>query len=100
MVTCDDCSKKFKVKLNRRNETTCPHCGYVIHFDGPAKWFMHSILIPLFLVALYIMLNINTGLSFWPELLVVVGTYAAILKFIVFPPVLWIAGKIYDRYSK
>ena len=100
MVTCEECNKKFKIKFSRRNETTCPHCGYVIHFDGPAKWFINLILIPLFLVALYIAININTGLPPLLELLLFVGTYAAILKFIVFPPLLWIAGKIYDKCSK
>lgn len=107
MVTCNECNKKFKIKLNSKfgiklkegYQTTCPYCGFIIYLSDidQVRWFLTwARMLPTF-VMFIIGINMNTILLDLQELLIAVGVGVVVFMFVIHRLTLLIAGKMYDK---
>jgi len=108
MITCRECNKRFRIKLNSSRfgiklkegyQTTCPYCGYVIYLGDvdQVKYLLIFARVLSVLVASF--LGMNTRLLRSQERLILVGGGALVFVFIMHHLSLWIAGKVYDWLS-
>jgi len=109
MVTCKECNKRFKIKLNSGRfgiklkggyQTTCPFCGYVTYLGDISQvrsflFWSHGV--PIFALLL---IRMNTRWLDLQELVIVEIVGAMVLVYVIHRLSLWIAGKIYDKLSK
>jgi len=108
MVTCKECSKKLKIKLNsgifgiklkEGYQTTCPYCSYITYLGdiSQVRSFLDWMgMLPGFIMVVVV---INTRSLYTQERLIAVGIAVAFLFAIHYLELL-IAGKMYDRLSK
>ena len=99
MITCKDCSKKFRIKLINGDETSCPYCGYDISLReiDQVRWFMDGAKFLSQLVVFFI--GMNAGLLYPQGRLIVRGGWAVASVIVIHHLMLWIAGKMYDKFS-
>jgi len=108
MVTCKECGKRFRIKLNsgilgirlkEGYQTTCSCCGYVTYLGdvSQVRSFLYWMgMLPGFVMVVVIM---NTRSLYMQERLIAVGIAVAFL-FAIHYIELWIAGKMYDKLSR
>jgi len=108
MVTCKECNKRYKIKLNRRffgiklekgYQTTCPFCGYITYLGdlSPVRYLLFwTRMLPGVVMFLAV---INTRTLYIRERLFIAGG-VLILVLVLDRILLWVSGKMYDKLSK
>jgi len=108
MVTCKECNKRFRIKLNGGRfgiklkegyQTTCPYCDYVTYLGDISQ--VKSFLFWMRVLPGFVMFVVvaNTRSLYMQERLIAVGVAVTFL-FAIHYLELWIAGKMYDKLSK
>ena len=109
MVTCKECRKRFKIKLDSKffgiklkegYQTTCPYCGYVIYLGDISQARSLLFWAKMLLVLMASFLGMNARSLYAQERLIVVGVVFVVFIFAMDRLTLWIAGKMYDKLSK
>ena len=108
MVTCKECSKRFKIKLNRKffgiklkegYQTTCTICGYVVYLGDTSQ--VKSLLFWTRMLPGFVMffVALATRTLYMQERLIIAGG-ALIFVLIMDRISLWISGKMYDKQNR
>ena len=107
MVTCKECNKRFRIKLNFKfgiilkggYQTTCPCCGYIVYLDEISKIRRLMHWAGMLVVTVACLIAVSTRTLYMHERLIIVGG-VVVFAYVIERLLLRIAGRMYDKQNK